>query len=488
MNDFISNIYYFGSPKDGFKVYPDLGAKSNVFAGYYTNTETDWILIAKKSGNITRYIYVKYGLLTAVNGRTGSCLGISIDFVNCYFTDLKIFHTEVIEKIWDVFLKGKILLEIQETSGKVAFKSYDLLDVSSYLDDMSKKIREVIADKKYSNYIRPSYEIADAGNNPIHGLHPDSSPLAINEYFRTHGIIKLSPKLPIETKSSAEKAEDEKKRLERTVVELNEQLEKKAKEISSLNAENNRLMTALQRLQDSISAEFADIFPENMSKPISAQITNSQWAGQKNILFPTPQQIYNKSSDENASKSKSKLDLQSPIIFMISIVITFFILGWIIIFYLLPSFTDFFSTSKIDKTVVNVGKNVNSSENQRNTNIDRTIPSTDNEDILYLKSDNTKTKAFLTESVFLTKNAGKVISNMDEFKETLTTYLLKNSSITSEIYKDDKNAIWANILLLNPNSVTKITTFISKKEQVFIENNAEQREILKDFIIYTKDK
>src|SRR5215213_3509577 len=206
MNDWIGNIFYFGSPKDGFKVYPDLGAVSNVFRGYYSNTETDWVLVVRKFDDITRYTYVRYGLLTSlIEGRTGSCFGISIDFVNHYFTDLKVFLTEIFEGIWGAILDEKQLLEAQESSGKVAFKSYDLHDVGPYLDEMSKKIREVIRNKKYSEYLRPSYEIPQAGDDQIYGLHPNSSPSALLEYFRTYGAIKLAPNLPIEIKSLSEK-------------------------------------------------------------------------------------------------------------------------------------------------------------------------------------------------------------------------------------------------------------------------------------------
>ena len=216
MTNAIGNIFYFGSPKDGFKVYPDPGALSNVFSGYYTNTENEWILVVRKSEEITRYTYVRYGLLTSlVEGRTGSCFGISIDFVNHYFTDLRVFLTEIFEGLWGAILDEKQLLEVQGSSGKVAFKSYDLHDVAPYLDGISKRIREVILNQKYSAYVRPAYEIPQADDNHFYGLHPDSSPSALSEYFRTYGAVKVAPNLPIETKSLSEKQEEDKENLKK---------------------------------------------------------------------------------------------------------------------------------------------------------------------------------------------------------------------------------------------------------------------------------
>ncbi len=468
MNDFIGNIFYFGSPKDGFKVYPDLGAISNIFAGYYTNTETDWILIAKKSDNITRYIYVRYGLLTSVNGRTGSCLGISIDFINCYFTDLKVFRTKVIEKIWEALLNNKILLEIQETSGKVAFKSFDLFDVGQYLDDMSKNIREVIANEQYSNYIKPSYEIADAGNNPIYGLHPDSSPSAINEYFRTHGIIKLSPKLPIETKSITEKEEDNKKYLEGEVEKLHRQLKQKDIEITNQlkqkDSEIESLKTKLQKLQglnNSFSSEIANVFSESSSTIFKGQIINSQITGPKYDPYLDPQRIFNPPLEENESKRRRILDFfQSPIIFGILILLTILLFGAAL--YLIISPLVLFPRMESGKQANIEDKYTNQSKNQQNSSAKTNPPLTFNENVLLIKLEKGKTKAFLNESLFLDKNKGVRISVIEDFKELLTSYLFKYSPEVSEIYLGDKEMLWNEIISSNQGNKTKITEYLEK--------------------------
>ncbi len=457
MNDVVGNIFYFGSPKDGFKVYPDVGAVSNVFSGYYSNTETDWILIAKKSDEITRYTYVKYGLLTsAVDGRTGSCFGIAIDFVNHYFTDLKVFRTQIVEGVLGAILDDRQVLEIQTTSGKVAFKSYDLYDVGPYLDEMSKKIREVIADTKYSNYIRPSYEIPNAGDTLVYGLHPDSSPSAVSECFRTYGAIKLSPNLPIETKSLAEKQEEHRNNLQEEVDKLNRQLHQKDEEISGLKQRHDELGELIKPL----FSRFSDTAVSNES---NQYIGERQSRSRTYEPYPTP-------SKAASYKPPQKLNDTKIVI----------IAAAAIVLVALFAFGLKYALSEDEKPAVNYNANTSQLLSQQKT---KTPPPTDP---LLIKLDNGKRKGFLKESAFLERNEGTAVSSEADFKEVLTSYLFASSPQTQDIYKGNKDDLWNKIMELNPTSRRRITDYIRAKAPFKIENNGDQQSILKDLVIFAQ--
>ena len=464
MNDWIGNIFYFGSPKDGFKVYPDLGAVSNVFDGYYSNTETDWILIARKSEDIIRYTYVKYGLLTAlVDGRTGSCFGISIDFVNHYFTDLKVFQTEIFEKIWGAILSDGKLLETQESSGKVAFKSYDLRDVAPYLDEMSKKIREVIQDKKWSDYIRPAYEIPPANDSSVHGLHPESAPSAMSEYFRMYGAIKLSPKLPIETKSPTEKQKENSDNLEKRVGELTEQLRQKDLELQAVNQRLEKVQLAAKPLYTELG--FATHTSQVNNLVNNSRSTNQPYEALSSANHKgqySEKATHNRADEDDLSPRTRKI---LAIVAGIAILAALVFLGKVL----------------ISSEETNPGGSENTKATQPTSQPSASVASA--EPLLIVRQ-NGKEIGILNERFFFEQARGKPIYYEADFKEALTSFLFQFSPEVRYIYKG-KDELWNRIVELNPKSTKNLTEYL-KRAPFAIESNADQQTILKDLVIFVR--
>ena len=462
MNDWIDKIFYFGSPKDGFKVYPDLGAASNVFSGYYSNTETDWILVARKAEDITRYTYVKYGLLTSlVDGRTGSCFGIAIDFVNHYFTDLKVFQTEIFESIWGAILADGQLLQTQESSGIVGFRSYDLYDVAPYLEEKSKKIRVVIQDKKYAQLVRPSYEIPQAGDNPVYGLHPDSSPSAINEYFRTYGTIKLSPNLPIETKSAAERQQEQRYNLEKEVVRLTEQLRQKDGELQAVNQR-------LEKLHGLVKPIFSE-FSLKHTIETDSHFSNSRPIGQtyEQLSSTNHKGLHSATTVHNPGYKEVKLSNNTRKI----------LVGAAIVFVLLLAIISMYLLSEDGKPEVEKPQTIPPAS-QPKTTVAPPEPFT-------IVRENRKEVGYLNEAVFLEQKSGTTISDEADFKEALTSFLFKFSPEIFGIYEGNKDKLWQEIKESNPNSSRKIAQHL-KQGPFIIENNSDQQAMLKGLVVFIK--
>jgi hypothetical protein len=456
MENFIGDIFYFGSPKDGFKVYPDLGAISNIFAGYYTNTESDWILVAKKSNDITTYTYVRYGLLTsAVNGRTGSCLGISIDFINYYFTDFELLRTRVIEKIWEAFLVENVLLERQEISRKIAFKPYSLNEVGQYLDAKSQTIRRVITEH-YSKNVKTSNYIPDAEGNPLYELNPRSSAEVITDLFETYGLIKLSPRAPIETKSISQKTEEQIEALQRKVKMLSYQLGDKDSEIESLQDELDSLREGL---------------------PLTNQLTG-----------PNNEQGNNREAKATtrAKKSTSLASLlrilrKPSVRWAFAVVICMSGVGGFILGRLFPSSSIEKQTDTHDQS-----ESVNPSKAQ-------TISPfyTQHDPRIREERGNVIREAggrgFLVADTFVRMNQGKSVAGREGFKILLTSYLISNSLKTVRIYGGDKNNLWDNIMKLNPGKEQEIAGFCKSNPQFTIEvKNKFQKRILDNLLIYSE--
>lgn len=459
MSDSIGNIFYFGSPKDGFKVYPDLGPVSNVFSGYYTNTENEWILVVRKSEEITRYTYVRYGLLTSlVEGRTGSCFGISIDFVNHYFTDLKVFLTDIFEGLWGAILEEKQLLEVQGSSGKVAFKSYDLHDVAPYLDGISNKIKEVIRNQKYSAYVRPSYEIPQAGDNQVYGLHPHSSSSAMIEYFRMYGAVKLAPNLPIETKSLAEKQEEDRENLKKKVEKLNEQLRQKDRELQAANQKFEKLIGLVKP----IVREFPTITTGNESHPqvVTALPVYQNYEPLSPSNHQTYQSVVHNQDAELSPRAKKVLLIVGVTAILLAIITTIYL--------------QFYDTDQPIKTA-------QPAQPASQTTITVATP-----DPVLIFRQNRRDVVILNESAFLDHARGKRIYGEEDFKEALTAFLFSVSPEIHDFYKGNKDNLWRKIVGKNPNSTERLRAYLNVKRQFTIENNAEQKDILRGLEIDLK--
>jgi hypothetical protein len=458
MNDWVGNIFYFGSPKDGFKVYPDLGAVSNVFDGYSSNTEADWILVARKSEEVTRYTYVKYGLLTAaVDGRTGSCFGISIDFLNHYFTDLKVFRTEIFENIWRAILSDGKLLEIHASSGKVAFKSYDLRDVAPYLEEMSTKIREVIQDKKWSNYVRPAYEIPPAGDSTVKGLHPDSSPGAMSEYFRMYGAVKVSPNQPLEIKSPSEKQLEDRQNLEKRVSELTAQLGQKDRELQTVSQK-------LERLQASVNAIATEYSPARHTTQTYESHPSANHKGQY------PEKVTHHPTRRNDPRTTKILAIVGGLVILVGLVILAKVL--------------FFSEEETTPVTQNthtsqpVSQPASQPTNQPTASVAPPDP-------LLIVRQKGKEMAVLNEAVFFEHTRGRLIFDEADFKAVLTSFLFQFSPEVRDFYKGSKDKLWDQILKLNTNSRRNLTSYL-KRGQFRIESSAEQQAILRGLVIFVR--
>ncbi|MCF0075203.1 hypothetical protein LZD49_32270 [Dyadobacter sp. CY261] len=200
MDKIIRNIYYFGALADGFKVYPNHTGVDNIFSTYYNNSETDWFVLANNTQKSVFYTYVRYGILTSVaNGRTGSCFGIAIEFEDCYFSDFEIFKASIIDKVIEILLKEGVLLS--RVSDLIAFKPYNLTEVSKYLDGMTLRIEEFIRGK-YLAYLIPKDNVEKVGGKKIIGVNDQTPNDVVSGLFTRYGSVKLSPKIPLEIKSS----------------------------------------------------------------------------------------------------------------------------------------------------------------------------------------------------------------------------------------------------------------------------------------------
>lgn len=445
MENFVGNIFFFGSLEDGFKVYPDLGVITSAYSSYYTNTETDWILVVKKSGNITAYTFVKYELLTSVtNGRPGSCLGISIDFIDYYFQDLELLRNQVMRKIWDTLIAENILLELHETSGKVAFKPYNLNEVGPYLDAKSQTIRKVITENHFKN-VELSDHIPDAGANPVYSLHPQSAPVVIREIFETYGVVKLSPRSQIETKSVAQKAEEKIRALEGKVDSLDKQLRRRNEEIEELR----------RRLD---GAKEAPSYDHPLAGSIEPEVV-ARASTQK--ISPKPDQR----SVEPAGKAGNKKAVMAILVCILAAMVFFMLRNLVS-----PNDVD---TKESDNS--NTGRPARQPSHQPDAN-----------EVSPIREDGGQ--GFLIAETFLRDNRGELIPSKDGFKDLLTSYLLKNTEVR-RIYQSDKNRLWEKIIELNPNRERAIMNFLDRYPSFSIEvNNPYQKGLLDNLIIYSKER
>ena len=493
MKDVVENIFYFGVPEDGFKVYPNLGAVSNNFSGYYTKTEkADWILISKKTGNITQYTHVRYGLLTSSsNGRAGSCLGISINFIDYYFADLELFRKQIIELIWDGFLHDKELVESQQSTGRIVFKSFDFLDVKSYLDEMSNRVRGLITKPEFSNYLKSSQDIPDAEDKVLYSLHNNSSPKAIIEYFKKYGIIKISPISQVEEKSFSERDEEHKRNLEIEVNNLTDQIKQKEhhlieigkqkeNEIRLIEREKNKEIEVIKQKLDTAKVFAAKILKELSGIEFDSSDSITQNIGNQSsskIWQPFPQSNINPATNSNP-ESKPKLIISKKHIITVAIVLGLFSLLILLYSYVFTQKQDV----KIDLNKSSTPlSNLTSSVTTQKSSVLKV------NNVIIIKDKNNRQIGFLNTQAFLEKNKGKAVKNMEEFKEILSNYLFENDDEVTQIYENDRVKLWNKILELNTNSPNVISDYCKKNQDFKIENSQEQQNILKDLVIYTKN-
>jgi hypothetical protein len=479
MGEFIGRIFYFGSPKDGFKVYPDAGPIHNLFSGYNSNSGTDWLITAQKAGSVVRVTYVRYGLITGVdNPREGSCLGISVEFLNHYFTNLEVYRVEIMEKMWTALVKGGYLLEAHETSGVVAFKSFDLADVGQYLDDMSGKIENVIREK-FVKYLRLSYDIPDAGENPGRAFHPQSSARAITEAFVESGTVTLSPNAPIESKSAMERQEEERTELRNEVERLSKNLSQveldRAERLKVKESELGQLRSKLGKIETIVNTLIAEFPPAE----------KVALADQRGAVHPLPNSATHRDYDPyvdpkrlhrtgtEIGKSESRVKAWSK--WLLGVLLLIVVLSLVIYgtLYLLGS-TD----TKPGPVVIGA---VPGTVGPRSTPQSNSM-----EDPFVTKSDAGGIRRFLNVQLFLAKNKGKRVSNEDEFGNILATYLFANSAELAAKYNNDKTELWLSILNTNAGNRKSLREYLAQKPDFEIADNPEQAELLRDLLIYVK--
>lgn len=338
MTNPIGKIFYFGNPLGGFKTYPIPEPIPNLFEGYNDNTPEGWKLLAKKEGNITSYTYVLYGVLTSTEGgRISSCLGISIEFVGCYFTNLPILLNEIF-----LIIKGLIKDETfvaQTSAGNIGFTVENFTDVREYLDTKSQKIRKLLTDD-FPKYIRLSEDIPNFEKNNVRSFHPDSSAKLINEIFENYGIVILSPNGALEQKSAAERAEDEKKTLEMEKAELRNQIAKLENDKKILESEKLELTTKISQKEAELQQFVYKLQEFNNSISSTFPVYLGEKANKGDTTFPFNNQSHNYQgnpvygkrggthrSGENSDGQLAKF-FKNPFVIMVIVVILLILFVW----------------------------------------------------------------------------------------------------------------------------------------------------------------
>lgn len=248
MANTISEIYFFGSLADGFKVYPAKNSSSNWYSSFYNNTEENYKLHIVKKGDSVTYTYVKYGLLTSLNdGRTGSFFGLSIVFNNKYFNNIDVFINKICVQIFKALIKEKIILSQNDSTGAIGYVAYDFNSVAPQLNDWITRIRAIISEK-YSIYLSSALELADPISEKIDGLNDSSANTVILEIIKEKGAILLGPQFPVINLTKKEQLEIQSADWENRFTNLKIAYDVLQKEKKRLESDFNNLKSINQNL------------------------------------------------------------------------------------------------------------------------------------------------------------------------------------------------------------------------------------------------
>ena len=464
----VGKIYFFGSLQDGFKVYPDSRGASSAFATYYNNTETDWVLAAKRTEEGTSYTYVRYGMLTSMtDGRHGSCLGISIEFLGCYFTDFAILREEIFEPVFGALVKENQLIG-NHPSGLIAFVPYNLTQTKSYLDKKAQMIQEVIT-SKYSNYLRASSEITLHKGNTTTTLHPDSNVVAIHEIFQTGGAITISPKFNIENRSVTERLVAQNKYSESRILELenslnyalgkHEMLKKATIESDALHA------TQLLKLQNEVAALHAALKDAEKKASRSEKKREPERKTEQPDPAPIPPRKEPGQGERRLTPKKAAL-------------------GFVFLLVIAAVLAIAFCNDKDSRR-----SSLKHTEQPIRPFIEEELPPKPRPivtivPIKIIVDQQNLQRGYLSEQAFLTQNNNVVVEDMKGIKSLLTTFLLPYSEVVRQEYRNDPEALWEYIKVKNPTSIKSINAYLQKNSGLVVKDTPDLQDIFNDIIIY----
>ncbi|MBP9821322.1 MAG: hypothetical protein KBC98_00340 [Candidatus Pacebacteria bacterium] len=184
-------LYFFGSSKAGFNLYPF--PPFELFKSYYTSTAPEeWVLSLFKKDGVVYHIYVRYGLMTSLlNGRGGGFLGISFSTKDYFFQDTEFLRKEIFEIIFEKLLEEKKIIKTEGTeTGIVPYQFYDEM---GYIEEWRQRIeKDCHSTKEVKNkLIKITDDLSDY-NGTCYNLNINSNPYVVSQYFKSCGYIRLS--------------------------------------------------------------------------------------------------------------------------------------------------------------------------------------------------------------------------------------------------------------------------------------------------------
>lgn len=273
-------VFYFGTPKEGFQTYPHTQAYSE----FYNNISQGRYLDVYAFNQRITYTYVRYsGVLTEENmGRKGGCWGVSVVLHHYLFNELG--------ELWDFFeaIESKMLTEEQlvkrttNKAGSMAFISQNFLKVSAYLDAWTKKIkRELLSEKNSARLglIPWNTKIANAAKQVVH-LHPKSKVQVMQEYLVDTGHLSLSEQheaVQLLLSEQKEKAKTEAERKKHTQAKtVNDRLVLLEKRCDSLENQNKELRQKILIIEQKSEMPLQVMVKEENELPAKKEVEKSK--------------------------------------------------------------------------------------------------------------------------------------------------------------------------------------------------------------------
>jgi hypothetical protein len=314
MDGIISGVYFFGSLGDGFKVYPYSQHAYTSYSPFYNNSAKNYKLQVVKRNNEIVYTFVRYGILTSlVDGRTGSCFGLSIVFENYYFNSFEQFLSKICTQIFDAIIKEGKLLQ-KDSNGIIGFVSFDLKSLSHTLNEWIKLIKTVISEK-YLSYLSGLNEIPDNSNQDLVCLSDKSSDSVILEKLKNTGGVILSPDFPIIIKTEKDLLSEKIQILEALLQEKEILAKAKITELEDLLSKS-KLEQEISNSQ--LQSQITNFKNENINTDKqSTSNRNNKEAPEKDISLKTK----NKDDSQPSRKIITKLSTYWPLLIGISVII-----------------------------------------------------------------------------------------------------------------------------------------------------------------------
>ncbi len=235
-----TSITFFGTLKDGFKIYPYSSSVYNRLSIFSNQSSTGSRLEVIRYEKSIIYIYVEYGLVTSFeNGRPGSCFGISIAFSKKYFNSPEIFFSKICKQIFQTLVSEKEILIKNEVTGLIGYLPKDFERVSDVLNEWDERIRAVLSNN-YLNYFSPISEVNLFNGIKVDHVNVQSSAKVIIEILKEKGAIILSADAPVLQKSKVDYLLEENDSLRHQIVDLESEINRLQNVIASQKSEINK--------------------------------------------------------------------------------------------------------------------------------------------------------------------------------------------------------------------------------------------------------